>query len=169
MTDGAKYMHEANRMRRLPPYLFTVVDNLKREVRAQGIDVIDFSMGNPDFKPPQHVITALKEAMSEVEVHRYSKFDSPVEVKFRRAISNWYKERFNVDLDPDTEVLPCIGSKEGIAHLCLAFMNNDDLALVPSPAYPVHFNGVIMAGGILYNIPLKEEDGYLPDFFSLPT
>lgn len=161
-------MHEANRMRRLPPYLFTVVDNLKHEVRAQGVDVIDFSMGNPDFKPPQHVIAALKEAMSAPEVHRYSKFDAAVETKFRRAISDWYKDRFNVDLDPDTEVLPCIGSKEGIAHLCLAFMNNDDLALVPSPAYPVHFNGVIMAGGILYNIPLKEEKNYLPDFFSLP-
>jgi len=148
--------------------LFTVVDNLKREVREQGVDVIDFSMGNPDFAPPPHVISALKEALSVKGIHRYSKFDSDVETKFRRAISNWYKDRFNVDLDPDTEVLPCIGSKEGIAHLCLAFLNNDDLALVPSPAYPVHFNGVIMAGGILYNIPLKEENDYLPDLFALP-
>jgi len=161
-------IHEANRMKRLPPYLFTLVDNWKKEVRAQGKDVIDFSMGNPDFDPPKHVIDALKESMDMPEIHRYSKSDFSVEKKFRKAISDWYKDRFNVDLDPDTEVLPCIGSKEGIAHLALAFMNFDDLALVPSPAYPVHFNGVIMAGGILYNIPLKEETGYLPDFFSLP-
>ncbi len=161
-------MHEANRMRRLPPYLFTVVDKLKREARERGLDVIDFSMGNPDMDPPEHVTEALREALSEKDVHRYSKFDGEVEKKFRRAIAYWYHERFGVDLDPDHEVLPCLGSKEGIAHLSLAFMNSDDLALVPSPAYPVHFNGVVMAGGILYNIPLKEETGYLPDFFSLP-
>ncbi len=160
--------HEANRMKRLPPYLFTVVDGWKREVKAEGMDVIDFSMGNPDFDPPKHVTAAFRDALEMPEIHRYSKFDGVVETKFRKAISNWYKQRFNVDLDPDTEVLPCIGSKEGIAHLCLAYMNSDDLALVPSPAYPVHFNGVVMAGGILYNIPIKEEEGYLPDFFSLP-
>lgn len=159
---------EANRMRRLPPYLFTLVDNWKREVLEEGKDVIDFSMGNPDIAPPKHVTEALREAMSIPEIHRYSKSDGVIEKKFRKAISDWYKDRFNVDLDPDHEVLPCIGSKEGIAHLCLAYMNFDDLALVPSPAYPVHFNGVIMAGGILYNIPLKEEHEYLPDFFSLP-
>jgi aspartate/methionine/tyrosine aminotransferase len=166
--EEGKPLHEANRMRRLPPYLFTVVDNLKHEVREQGVDVIDFSMGNPDQEPPAHVINALRDALHQKEVHRYSKFDGAVERKLRVAISNWYKDRFNVDLDPATEVLPLIGSKEGIAHLSLAFLNNDDLALVPSPAYPVHFNGVIMAGGILYNIPLKEENHYLPDFFSLP-
>ncbi len=161
-------MHEANRMKRLPPYLFTLVDNWKHEVREQGVDVIDVSMGNPDMPPPKHVIAAFKDSLSMRDIHRYSKSDGVVETKSRKVISNWYKHRFNIDLDPDKEVLPCIGSKEGIAHLCLAFMNNDDLALVPSPAYPVHFNGVIMAGGILYNIPLKEEAGYLPDFFSLP-
>lgn len=159
---------EANRMRRLPPYLFTLVDNWKKEVKSQGVDIIDFSMGNPDFAPPKHVIEAFQESMSMPDIHRYSKADHSIEKKFRKSISDWYKDRFNVDLDPDTEVLPCIGSKEGIAHLALAYMNFDDLALVPSPAYPVHFNGVIMAGGILYNIPLKEETGYLPDFFSLP-
>lgn len=161
-------VNEANRMKRLPPYLFTIVDRWKKEVRDQGADVIDFSMGNPDFDPPKHVVETLKEAMEMPQIHRYSKGDYSIEKKFRKSISDWYKGRFNVDLDPDTEVLPCIGSKEGIAHLCLAFMNYDDLALVPSPAYPVHFNGVIMAGGILYNIPLKEETHYLPDFFSLP-
>ncbi len=161
-------MHEANRMKRLPPYLFTIVDGWKREVRAKGADVIDFSMGNPDFEPPQHVITAMREAVKVKGIHRYSKWDEQIEKDLRQAIAKWYQGRFGVELDPNSEVLPLIGSKEGIAHLSLAFLNNDDLALVPSPAYPVHFNGVIMAGGILYNIPLKEENGYLPDLHSIP-
>ena len=137
-------MHEANRMKRLPPYLFTIVDQWKREVRAQGVDVIDFSMGNPDLDPPPHVVRALKEALEVKGIHRYSKWDQEIERNLRQAIALWYSKRFAVELDPDSEVLPLIGSKEGIAHLSLAFLNNDDLALVPSPAYPVHFNGVIM-------------------------
>ena len=161
-------MHEANRMMRLPPYLFTIVDGWKREMRAQGADIIDFSMGNPDFEPPPNVIRAMKEALTMKGIHRYSKWDEEIERNLRRAIAKWYHGRFGVELDPDSEVLPLIGSKEGIAHLSLAFLNNDDLALVPSPAYPVHFNGVIMAGGILYNIPLKEENDYLPDLQSIP-
>lgn len=161
-------MQEANRMKRLPPYLFTVVDNLKREVAKQGVDVIDFSMGNPDLAPPPHAIKALQEALTFPGIHRYSKADLEIERNFRKSIAEWYHGRFGVELDPDSEVVPCIGSKEGIAHLALAFMNNDDLALIPSPAYPVHFNGIIMAGGILYNIPLREEKHYLPDLFSLP-
>lgn len=152
----------------MPPYLFTVVDNLKGEVARQGIDIIDFSMGNPDLAPPPHAIRALREALSFPGIHRYSKWNLEIEQNLRKAIAQWYDERFHVTLDPDTEVVPCIGSKEGIAHLALAFMNHDDLALIPSPAYPVHFNGIIMAGGILYNIPLREEQHYLPDLFSLP-
>ncbi len=161
-------MHEANRMLRLPPYLFTIVDNLKREVRERGTDVIDLSMGNPDFDPPAHVVQALREALKIKGIHRYSKRDEAIETNLRRAIVKWYYGRFGVELDPESEVLPLIGSKEGIAHLSLAFLNNDDLALVPSPAYPVHFNGVIMAGGILYNIPLREEKNYLPDLTMIP-
>lgn len=155
-------------MKRLPPYLFTVVDSLKLEVKSLGVDVIDFSMGNPDLDPPPHAIQALREALSFPGIHRYSKSDLEIERNFRKAITQWYYEKFRVSLNPETEVVPCIGSKEGIAHLALAFMNNDDLALIPSPAYPVHFNGIIMAGGILYNIPLREEKDYLPDLFSLP-
>lgn len=161
-------MHEANRMKRLPPYLFTVVDNIKAEVRAQGVDVIDLSMGNPEIPPPPFVVQALRDALKKKDIHRYSKFDGEVERQFRRAIAGWYKRRFNVELNPDKEILPLLGSKEGIAHLALTYMNNDDLALVPSPAYPVHFNGIIMAGGILYNVPLREEKGYLPDFSEIP-
>lgn len=161
-------MEEAHRMMRLPPYLFTVVDGWKKEVKAAGMDVIDFSMGNPDFDPPPHVTRALKGAMSMAGIHRYSKRDDVIEKNLRQAIADWYMDRFKVELDPETEVLPLIGSKEGIAHLALAYMNNNDLALVPSPAYPVHFNGIIMAGGILYNLPLKEENHYLPELHAIP-
>ncbi|MDP3919398.1 MAG: aminotransferase class I/II-fold pyridoxal phosphate-dependent enzyme [Candidatus Omnitrophota bacterium] len=159
--------HEANRMRRLPPYLFTIVDNWKQEVRETGREIIDFSMGNPDLEPPPNVLKALREALRIKGIHRYSKRTESIERNLRVAITKWYHGRFGIDLNPETEVLPLIGSKEGIAHLSLAFLNNDDLALIPSPAYPIHFNGVIMAGGILYNIPLKEENNYLPDLTQL--
>jgi len=162
-------MHEANRMKRLPLYLFTIIDKLKRKARDEGIDIIDFGMGNPDQPPPKHVIDEICKQAKDPKKHRYSRPDDKVEVELRQAISNWYKDRFNVDLDPAEEVLPLIGSKEGIAHLSLSFLNNDDIALVPSPAYPVHFNGVIMAGGILYNIPLTAEEGFKPNFKNLSS
>ncbi len=161
-------MQEANRLKRLPLYLFTIIDELKKRAREKGIDVIDFGMGSPDQPAPPHVIQTLCDAAKITENHRYSRPDGDVEKRLRRAIANWYKGRFGVILDPDSEVLPLIGSKEGIAHLCLAFLNNDDIAIVPSPAYPVHFNGVIVAGGILYNIPIVPEKGYLPDLESIP-
>ncbi len=161
-------MQEANRLKRLPLYLFTIIDELKKRAREKGVDVIDFGMGSPDMPAPPHVIEALCKAAHVTENHRYSRTDGDVEKRLRRAIANWYKGRFGVVLDPETEVLPLIGSKEGIAHLSLAFLNNDDIALVPNPAYPVHFNGVIMAGGILYNIPIVPEKGFLPDLESIP-
>jgi aspartate/methionine/tyrosine aminotransferase len=170
LGDTATVFHEANRLKRLPPYLFTIIDDLKRRVRERGADLIDLGMGNPDLLTPPHVAEALTRATQEdPEYHRYSKRDGEVERRFRQAIADWYFDRFGVTLNPDTEVLPLIGSKEGIAHLSLAFLNNDDIALVPSPAYPVHFNGVIMAGGILYNLPLKPENNYLPDLDSLDS
>lgn len=161
-------MDEARRMKRLPPYIFTIVDALKHEMREKGMDIIDFSMGNPDLPPPANVIERVTDVLKDPNISRYSKNDGVIETKLRVTIADWYEKKFKVKLDPATEVLPLIGSKEGIAHLALAYLNNDDLALVPSPAYPVHFNGVIMAGGILYTLPLKEEEGYLPDFWSLP-
>jgi len=156
-------MEEANRLKRLPPYLFTIIDNLKKEVAATGMDIIDLAMGNPDLAPAQHIIDELTKSCSVEGNHRYSKADGPIERQLNIAISNWYKDKFNVDLDPKTEVLPLIGSKEGVAHLSTGFLNPDDIALIPSPAYPVHFNGVIMAGGILFNLPLYKENNYLPD------
>lgn len=160
-------MHEANRMKRLPLYLFTIIDHLKDEAREKGIDIVDLGMGNPDQPTPKHIIDELCKQARLPENHRYPRPNEPAEIKLKEAIANWYKDRFNVDLNPRTEVLPLIGSKEGVAHLSLAFLNHDDIALVPSPAYPVHFNGVIMAGGILYNIPMTEENGFRPDLRSV--
>ncbi len=158
---------EANRMKRLPPYLFTIMDELKREVRERGGDVIDLGMGSPDQPTPKHVMEALAEAYKTVDMHRYSRRDGEIERNLRKAIADWYEQRFGVTLNPETEVLPLIGSKEGVAHFYLSFLNNDDIVLVPSPAYPIHFNGVILAGGILYNIPLKPENGYKPELDKL--
>jgi len=156
-------------MLRLPLYLFTIIDELKRKARSEGVDVIDLGMGNPDQQPPKHVIDELCKQAKKPGKHRYSRPDDQVEKDLRVAIADWYKDRYNVNLDPSTEVLPLIGSKEGIAHLSLSFLNNDDIALVPSPAYPVHFNGAIMAGGILHNIPLTAEEGFKPNLKGLSS
>lgn len=161
-------MQEANRLKRLPLYLFTIIDELKQQARKEGKDVIDFGMGNPDKPTPKHIVDELCRQARRGENHRYSRPLDKSEVELRKAIAKWYFKRFGVKLEPATETLPLIGSKEGIAHLSLAFLNNDDIALVPSPAYPVHFNGVIMAGGILHNIPVTEEEGYLPDLYKVP-
>jgi len=161
-------MQEANRLKRLPLYLFTIIDELKAKARKRGIDIIDLGMGNPDQPTAPRIVKELCRQAQKTENHRYSRAVDESEVKLRKAIAGWYKRKFGVVLDPDREVLPLIGSKEGIAHLSLAFLNNDDIALVPNPAYPVHFNGVLIAGGVLHNIPVYEKDGYLPDLKGLP-
>lgn len=160
-------IHEANRMRRLPLYLFTIIDSLKEEAKAQGVDVIDLGMGNPDQPTPKHIVEELCKQARITDNQRYSRPNGPQEKLLKETIAKWYKDRFGVSLDPNTEVLPLIGSKEGVAHLSLAFLNHDDIALVPNPAYPVHFNGVIMAGGILYNIPMTAEHDFKPDLWNL--
>jgi len=161
-------MNEANRMKRLPMYLFTIIDDLKKYAMEKGLDIIDLGMGNPDQPTPKHIVDELCLRAKETENHRYSRNIDKVECKLREAIAGWYKKKFNVDLNPDKEVLPLIGSKEGIAHISLAFLNNDDVALVPNPAYPVHFNGVLIAGGILHNLPINEANNFLPDFNTVP-
>lgn len=155
--------HEANRLKRLPLYLFTILDDLKSQARQRDIDVIDLGMGNPDLPPPRHVVDELCRRARQTDNHRYSRTDGVVERRLHDAIAEWYFKKFRVQLDPKIETLPLLGSKEGIAHLSLAFLNHDDIALVPNPAYPVHFNGVIMAGGILYSIPIHPEQHYLPN------
>lgn len=161
-------MNEANRMKKLPMYLFTIIDDLKKQAIAKGLDIIDLGMGNPDQPTPKHIVDELCRRAKDPENHRYSRSIDKVECKLRAAIAEWYKKKFNVDLDPEKEVLPLIGSKEGIAHISLAFLNNDDIALVPNPAYPVHFNGVLIAGGILHNLPINEANNFLPDLDSIP-
>jgi len=160
-------IYEANRMRRLPLYLFTIIDGLKEKAMSRGVDVIDLGMGNPDLPTPKHIVEEMRKQVLVTENQRYSRPNGAPEMVLKEAIAKWYKGRFDVGLDPKNEVLPLIGSKEGVAHLSLAFLNHDDIALVPNPAYPVHFNGVIMAGGILYNIPMTAEHDFKPDLKAL--
>lgn len=161
-------MQEANRMRRLGQYLFTIMDQLKQQAQARGKDVIDLGMGNPDLPSPPNVVAEMVKAVQRPENHRYPKPTDEVSKRFRKAIAQWYDQRFGVHLDPDREVLPLIGSKEGISHLALAYLNSDDIGLVTSPTYPVHANGIIMAGGILYNIPIGPENDFRPNLAALP-
>ncbi len=161
--SNRRTFQEANRLKRLPLYLFTILDGLKAQARARGMDVIDLGMGNPDLPPPAHVVEELARQVRKPENHGYSRKDGEVERRVNEAIATWYHRKFRVTLDAKTEVLPLLGSKEGLSHLMMAFLNHDDIALVPNPTYPVHFNGMILAGGILYNIPIHAEGHYLPN------
>jgi LL-diaminopimelate aminotransferase len=157
---------KADRLKRLPPYLFKEIDRKKAEVKARGVDIIDLGVGDPDLPTPGHIIEALKRAADDPANHRYPSY-SGME-GFNRAAAKWYKARFGVDLDPSTEVVTLIGSKEGLAHFPLAFVNPGDLVLVPSPAYPVYNISTLFAGGEPYVLPLLEGNGFLPDFGSVP-
>jgi LL-diaminopimelate aminotransferase len=158
----------ADRVRNLPPYLFAELDRKAAEKRDAGFDVISLGIGDPDLPTPSHVVEALKEAAVDPSTHQYpSYFGLP---EFRRAVADWYDRRFGVRLNPDTEVQPLIGSKEGLAHLALAFIDPGDEALVPDPGYPVYEIGTMLAGGSSISMPLSAERGFLPDFAGLrPT
>lgn len=156
----------AQRIKTLPPYLFAQIDQKKREKLQQGVDLIDLGVGDPDIPTPQPIVEAMKRAVEKPEHHRYPSYEGML--SFRQAVANWYKRRFGVDLDPNTEIVTLIGSKEGIAHFPLAFVNPGDVVLCPDPAYPVYKIGTIFAGGEPYILPLKEENGFLPDFKSVP-
>lgn len=140
------------RIKRLPPYVFNIVNELKAAARARGEDIIDFGMGNPDQPTPPHIVDKLIEAAQRGDTHRYSV--SKGIPRLRRAICNWYKNRFDVELDPDAEAIVTIGSKEGLAHLALATMGPGDIVLVPNPAYPIHPYGFIIAGADIRHVPL---------------
>ncbi len=152
-------MEDFRRIKRLPPYVFAIVNELKAEARARGEDIIDFGMGNPDQPTPRHIVDKLVEAAQRNDTHRYSV--SRGVPRLRRAICNWYKEQFDVDLDPDTQAIVTIGSKEGLAHLALACMGPGDSVLVPNPAYPIHPYGFIIAGADVRHVPMTPEH----DFF----
>lgn len=157
----------ANRINLLPPYLFVEIDRLKQELKAAGKDIIDLGIGDPDLPSPQPVIDELKRTVDFPENHKYpSSMGLP---EFRQEAAKWFKERFNVELDPNSEILPVLGSKEAIGHTPLAFINPGDVVLIPNPAYPVYHSGTIFAGGIPYEMPLLEENGFLPDFAAIPT
>lgn len=156
----------AGRLSSLPPYVFARLDELKARAREQGLDLIDLGMGNPDGCAPQPVIEAAIAALQNPANHGYPPFEGTA--SFRRAIANWYRRRYDVELDPDSEALPLLGSKEGLTHLALAYVNPGDLVLVPSPAYPAHFRGPLIAGGRIHSLILKPENGWLIDLAAIP-
>jgi alanine-synthesizing transaminase len=145
-------MDEFPRIKRLPPYVFNIVNDLKAQARRRGEDIIDFGMGNPDGPTPRHIVEKLCEVASRENTHRYSM--SRGIPRLRRAITAWYKRRFDVDLDPESEAIVTIGSKEGLAHLALATVERGDAVLVPNPAYPIHPYGFVIAGADIRHVPL---------------
>jgi len=156
----------AERLSALPPYVFARLDELKARAREQGLDLIDLGMGNPDGSAPQPVIEAAIAALKNPLNHGYPPFEGTA--SFRRAIASWYRRRYDVDLDPDSEALPLLGSKEGLTHLALAYVNPGDVVLVPSPAYPAHFRGPLIAGGTVHSLILKPENEWLIDLAAIP-
>ena len=158
---------KAERLKKLPPYLFKEIDRKKEEVIAKGVDIIDLGVGDPDLPTPDLIIEVMRRATGDPPNHRYPSYSGMNDFKF--AAANWYKDRFGVELDPEKEVLSLIGSKEGIAHLPLAFINPGDIALVPSPAYPVYNIATMFAGGEPYFMPLRSENDFLPDLDSIPS
>lgn len=156
----------ASRVKNLPPYLFASIDKMKQEAKARGVDVIDMSIGDPDIPTPEHIVESMRTAVGKPEHHRYPSYEGML--SFRQSVADWYKRRFGVSLDPKTEALSLIGSKEGIGHIPLAFVEPGDTVLVPSPGYPVYPVSTLFAGGESYMMPLVEENGFLPDFKSIP-
>ena len=154
-------MQEFLRLKRLPPYVFNITGELKAAARARGEDIIDFGMGNPDGATPKHIVDKMIEAAGKTATHRYSL--SKGIPRLRKAICNWYLKRYGVELDPLTEAIVTIGSKEGIAHLCLATLDRGDVVAVPSPSYPIHIYGPVIAGANVRGIPVHSTDDFLAE------
>ncbi len=160
------WIKPADRLGSLPPYVFARLDELKVRAREQGLDLIDLGMGNPDGPTPQPVVEAAIVALQNPANHGYPPFEGTA--SFRRTITDWYYRRYNVKLDPEGEALPLLGSKEGLTHLALAYVNPGDLVLVPSPAYPAHFRGPLIAGATIHSLILKPDNGWLIDVAAIP-
>jgi len=156
----------SKRLKSLPPYLFLEIDEAKRKARQQGRDIIDFGVGDPDQPTPGYIIEELSRAAKDPANHRYA-LDQGMPV-LRQAIADWYKRRFNVELDTEREILPLLGSKEGIAHFPLAFLNEGDYSLIPDPSYPPYKSGTILAGGKPHLLPLRQSNAFLPDLARIP-
>ncbi len=159
-------MEEALRMQAIPPYLFARIDEKIAMAKAKGVDVISLGIGDPDLPTPDNIIDRLVTAAHNSDNHRYPSYVGMLE--FREAVAEWYKRRANIILDAKNEVVTLIGSKEGIAHISLCYVNPGDYTLIPDPGYPVYGIGTLIAGGIPYTMPLKEENGFLPDFDVIP-
>ena len=160
-------MRMSKRVENLPPYLFVEISRKIAEKKAKGEDVVSFGIGDPDIPTPAHIIDRLCRAAQDPVNHRYPETEGLPEL--RQAIASWYKKRFDVSLDPDKEVLPLIGAKEGVAHIALCFIDPGDIALVPDPGYPVYSVGTMLVGGEPYYLPLSERNNFLPDLNSIPV
>lgn len=160
-------MQFARRVQELPPYLFVEISKRVAAKRAQGADVISFGVGDPDMPTPPHILEALLEAARDPANHRYPETEGLPEL--RKSMADWYERRFGVSLDPGSEVLPLIGSKEGLGHIPLCFVDPGDVALVPNPGYPVYPVSVQLAGGQVYDLPLLEERDFIPDLDAVPA
>ena len=154
-------MEEFSRLKRLPAYVFNITGELKSAARHRGEDIIDFGMGNPDGATPQHIVDKMIEAARKPETHRYSL--SRGIPRLRKAICNWYQRRYDIALDPDTEAIVTIGSKEGIAHLCLATLDQGDVVVVPNPSYPIHIYGPVIAGANIHSVAIHDTEAFLAD------
>lgn len=160
------WINRANRLSALPPYVFARLDELKAKAREQGLDLIDLGMGNPDGFAPTPVIEAAKEALNVALYHGYPPFEGTA--NFRKAIASWYQRRYQVELNPDSEALPLLGSKEGLSHLALAYVNPGDTVIVPSPSYPAHYRGPAIAGADIYAPKLSADNDWLIDLNQIP-
>ena len=150
----------ASRIEKIPPYIFARIDKKKQEARKKGVDLVDLTTGDPDLPTPEHIVRKMQEATADPKNHRYPSYEGMLE--FRKAVADWYMKRFGVELNPDTEIVALIGSKEGIAHIPWVYLNEGDVALIPSPGYPVYKISTLLAGGIPYIMPLREEHDFLP-------
>ncbi|MEB3309214.1 MAG: aspartate aminotransferase [Snowella sp.] len=160
------FSRRADRLKALPPYVFARLDELKAKAREQGLDLIDLGMGNPDGLAPKPAIDAAIESLSSLQTHGYPPFEGTE--SFRQSIAQWYLRRYGVELDPNTEALPLVGSKEGLGHLALAYINPGDVILVPNPSYPVHFRGPAIAGAKIHHLMLKPENNWVIDLSAIP-
>jgi len=158
-------MDEFTRIKRLPPYVFNITGEMKVAARRRGEDIIDFGMGNPDGATPKHIVDKLIEATLKPVTHRYSV--SKGVPRLRKAICTWYQTRYGVDLDPNTEAIVTIGSKEGIAHLCLAILDSNDTVVVPNPSYPIHIYGPAIAGAHVVSVPVHNQEQFLAELENL--
>ncbi len=156
----------SDRINRLPPYLFATIDEAKAKIIAKGVDVIDLGVGDPDQPTPAHIVESMCEAVRDPSTHQYPSYTGMIE--FRKAAADWCKQSRGLDIDPATETLTLIGSKEGVAHVPLAFINPGDVVLCPDPGYPVYKIGTQFAGGKEHIMPLLEENGFLPDLEAIP-